>query len=128
MMRFANHDSAVSSDRAGAAAAGFAGVLAFLSASCCVAPIGLSILGAGGAGFALLGPLVAYREFVLLGAGLVLAVAWPRAIRRWRCATRWRVGLVSTAVATALFLIAVSAPLWEAEATRYLLQNWVFVQ
>jgi len=40
---------------------GIATLLALLSASCCVLPIGLAIVGLGGAWLAVLGPFVAYR-------------------------------------------------------------------
>ena len=45
----------------------FAALLALLSASCCVLPIGLSILGLGGAWLTMLGPFIAYRGFILVG-------------------------------------------------------------
>ena len=50
---------------------GTAGLLALISASCCVLPIGLSILGLGGTWLLLLGPFVAYRAPIVVAVGLV---------------------------------------------------------
>ena len=50
---------------------GGAGFLALLSASCCVLPIGLSIIGLGGTWLTMLGPFVAYRVEILVVVGLI---------------------------------------------------------
>ena len=69
---------------------GGAGLLALLSASCCVLPIGLSIIGLGGTWLVMLGPFVEYRIEILVVVGLVLAWGWLRLWRRWQCASRRR--------------------------------------
>ena|SRR6056297_3537185 len=56
----------------------FAALLALLSASCCVLPIGLSIMVLGGAWLTILGPFIAYRgaflsvsQLLSFGLGIV---------------------------------------------------------
>ena len=102
----------------------FAALLALLSASCCVLPIGLSILGLGGAWLTILGPFVAYREFVLVGVAIALVWAWYRVLRRRSCATRRRSAIVWTSLASIAFLVALSSPLWEASAQRFMWDLW----
>lgn len=101
-----------------------AGLLALLSASCCVLPIGLSILGLGGAWLTMLGPFVAYRIEILVIVGLVLAWGWFRLWSRWACAIRKRSTLVLLAFATLAFALAASSPLWEEDATRTMFALW----
>ena len=103
---------------------GGAGLLALLSASCCVLPIGLSILGLGGAWLTTLGPFVAHRVEILLIVGVVLAWAWVRTVRRWSCASQRRSTVAILGAATAVFVVAVSAPLWEADVARAMLALW----
>lgn len=102
----------------------FAALLALLSASCCVLPIGFSILGLGGAWLTMLGPFVAFRGFILVGVAIALVWAWCRVLRRRPCATRWRSAFVWTALASIAFLIALSSPLWEASAQRFMWDLW----
>ena len=97
---------------------GSAGFLALLTASCCVLPIGLSIIGLGGSWLLMLGPFVEYRIGILVVVGLVLAWAWVRLWRRWHCATKRRSTLIVLGFATFSFLLAASSPLWEEEAAR----------
>lgn len=103
---------------------GGAGLLAVLSASCCVLPIGLSILGVGGAWLTILGPLVAHRVEILLIVGLVLAWGWFRMVRRWDCAGRQRSAVVILGLTTGAFALAASAPLWENEVARTMFALW----
>lgn len=104
---------------------GAASLLAIASASCCVLPIGLSVVGLGGAWLTLLGPFVAYRSFILVGVGLVLLVAWARIInRRNGCAKRRRTAVATASFCTLVFLIALSAPLWEEDAVQAILSYW----
>ena len=49
-----------------------AALLAVLSASCCVLPIGLSIIGLGGTWLTMLGPFIAYRAFILVAVAIAL--------------------------------------------------------
>ena len=97
---------------------GGAGLLALLSASCCVLPIGLSIIGLGGTWLVMLGPFVEYRIEILVLVGLVLAWGWLRLWRRWQCASRRRSSVVLLSFTTLAFLLAASSPLWEEAAAR----------
>ncbi|MFA8444047.1 MAG: hypothetical protein ACEPO0_19480 [Yoonia sp.] len=101
-----------------------AALLALLSASCCVLPIGLSILGLGGAWLTMLGPFIAYRGFILAGVVIALVWAWYRVLRRRPCATRRRSAIIWTSLASIAFLIALSSPLWEASAQRFMWDLW----
>ena len=102
----------------------FAALLALLSASCCVLPIGLSILGLGGAWLTILGPFIAYREFILVVVAIALVWAWYRVLRCRQCRARGRSAIVWTSLASIAFLIALSSPLWEASAQRFMWDLW----
>ena len=97
---------------------GGAGLLALLSASCCVLPIGLSIIGLGGTWLVMLGPFVEYRIEILVLVGLVLAWGWIRLWRRWQCASRRRSTVILLSFTTLAFILAASSPLWEEGAAR----------
>ncbi len=103
---------------------GIAALLALLSASCCVLPIALAIVGLGGAWLAVLGPFVAYRWAILGAIGLVLLWAWFRLFRGTRRGARMRGAMALATVASLAFAVAVAAPLWEADATRVLMDVW----
>ncbi|WP_113910451.1 hypothetical protein [Roseovarius dicentrarchi] len=103
---------------------GGAGLLALLSASCCVLPIGLSIIGLGGTWLTVLGPFVAYRVELLVIVGLVLAWGWFRLWSRWTCASRRRSTLFILGFTTLAFVLAASSPLWEKEAARTMFAFW----
>ena len=103
---------------------GFAGLLALVSASCCVLPIGFSILGLGGTWLLYLGPFVAYRVPIVIVVGLVLAWSWYRVWRQWACASHRPSTLVILFTTTVYFLAAATAPLWEQEATRTMFALW----
>ncbi|WP_298816850.1 hypothetical protein [uncultured Roseibium sp.] len=103
---------------------GAAGLLALLSASCCVLPIGLSIVGLGGAWLTLLGPFVAYRIEILVVVGLVLTWGWFRLWKRWGCARRKRSTLSVLGLSTFVFFLAASSPHWEGEAARTMFALW----
>ena len=107
---------------------GLAALLALLSASCCVLPIGLSIVGLGGAWVAVLGPFVAYRSAILLAVGLVLLWAWFRLIRHSGCSGRTRGAVAMAALASLSFVVAASSPLWEEEAARVMWGVWSAMQ
>ena len=105
---------------------GLASILAVLSASCCVLPIGLSILGLGGTWLTVLEPFVTYRSVILGGIGGVLILAWASLLlRRKRCVRRKKATFVLAASCSVLFLVAASAPLWERDATRAMLSYWM---
>ena len=103
---------------------GGAGLLAFLSASCCVLPIGLSIIGLGGSWLSMLGPFVAYRIELLVIVGLILAWGWFRIIQRWRCARAKRSTLILLAIASLAFFASASSPLWEEAAAQNMWMLW----
>lgn len=101
-----------------------AGVLALLSASCCVLPIALSILGFGGAWLGLLGPFVVWRTAILFAVGLVMIWATLRLIRRPPCKGR-RIGtFFALGFALMAFAASLTAPLWEVEAQRAMWALW----
>ena len=101
-----------------------AALLALLSASCCVLPIGLSIIGLGGTWLAMLGPFIAYRAFILVAVAIALIWAWYRVIRPRACARRRRSMIVWVSVATIAFSVALSSPYWEASAQRFMWDLW----
>ena len=103
---------------------GGAGFLALLSASCCVLPIGLSIIGLGGTWLTMLGPFVAYRVEILVVVGLILAWGWIRLWQRWGCARRRRSTVILLGFTTLAFLLAASSPLWEEDAARTMWALW----
>lgn len=103
---------------------GSAGLLALLSASCCVLPIGLSIIGLGGTWLTMLGPFVAYRLEILVLVGLVLVWGWLRLWQRWSCANCKRSTLFMLGFSTVAFAVAASSPLWEDEAARTMFALW----
>lgn len=100
------------------------GLLALLSASCCVLPIGLSIIGLGGAWLTLLGPFIAYRLPILVVVGLALVWAWYRILRPRPCSVGRNSAVVWTILATLSFLIALTSPYWEASAQRFMWDLW----
>ena len=103
---------------------GATGLLALLTASCCILPIGLSIIGLGGSWLAMLGPFVEYRVEILAVAGPILGWSWFRLWRRWNCASKRRSALFIVGFATFSVAIAASSPLWEEEAARTMWTLW----
>lgn len=113
------------SDKVSLVALTTASLLALLSASCCLLPIGLSILGVGGAWLVMLGPFVANRTLILVGTGLVIGLSWVWLIWRAPCATPRRAGVFGAVGASGLFIVALSAPFWEQGAARFLFEQWM---
>lgn len=107
------------------AALGLATVFALLSATCCVLPIGLSIVGLGGAWLAVLGPFTEFRPVILLVVAVVVAFAWWRIIRRRKCGQIGKSALFWTTFASIALLASVTAPMWEGEAQRALWSIWM---
>lgn len=101
-----------------------AALLALLSASCCVLPIGLSIIGLGGTWLTMLGPFIAYRGFILVAVAIALIWAWYRVIWPRPCERRKRYTIVWASLATIAFLVALSSPYWEASAQRFMWDLW----
>jgi mercuric ion transport protein len=103
---------------------GGAAILALLSASCCVLPIGLSLIGLGGAWLTILGPFVAYRLYILAGLALLLGWSWFSLLRPGSCRARRRKAVRYTAIATLAFALAASAPLWQGTAEAAMWNLW----
>lgn len=103
---------------------GGSSLVAILSASCCVLPIGLTILGLGGTWLTFLGPFVAHRTEILIAATVIVAVAWLWFFKTRRAKERYSKGLVLTLIATLSLGVAASAPLWEQQAMRALFAYW----
>lgn len=104
---------------------GLASLFALLSASCCVLPIGLTVLGLGGSWLTFLGPFVAYRTVILIAVGGVLVLAWWRLLRRRNRCTSRRTGIVLlTSTCTALFAVALTAPWWEQAVAQTMWTYW----
>jgi mercuric ion transport protein len=101
-----------------------AAALALLSASCCVLPIALSIIGLGGSWLTMLGPFIAYRGFILLGVAIALVWAWYRVVRPKLYVTRRRPAIVWASLASIAFLVALSSPHWEASVQRFMWDLW----
>ena len=97
-----------------------AALLALLSASCCVLPIGLSIVGLGGSWLTMLSPFVVYREAILVVVAIALIWAWYRVLRPRGCVKRRTSSLVWAGIGTTAFLLAASSPLWEAPASKFM--------
>ena len=103
---------------------GGSSLLAILSASCCVLPIGLTILGVGGTWLTFLGPFVAHRTETLIVAAVIVTVAWIWFFKVRQATGRYPKGLVLTLIATLSLGVAASAPLWEQQAMRAMLDYW----
>lgn len=120
----ANEQTAIEPSLVGRMLMPLAAALAVLSASCCVLPIGLSIIGLGGTWLTMLGPFIAYREFILFGVALALIWSWYRVVRPKPCVTRRRSAIVWASLASIAFLVALSSPYWEASAQRFMWDLW----
>lgn len=118
-------DEATAEGTGSRAILGLAAVFALFSATCCVLPIGLSIIGVGGAWLAVFAPFTEYRALILVVVTLVVGVAWFRLIRRHRCGQVKKSALVLTVFATLALIASASAPYWEGDATRALWAIWM---
>lgn len=103
---------------------GLATVFALFSATCCVLPIGLSIIGIGGAWLTVFAPFIEYRAPILVFVAVIVGIAWFRLIRRYRGGQVKKSALVLTVCATLALLASASAPYWEGDATRALWAIW----
>ena len=103
--------------------AGFATLLAALSATCCVLPIALTVIGLGGAWLSVLGPFVAYREIILATLSVLVGLAIIRELRRRSEPPRRRT-IFLLILATTVLAAAWSAPLWENDLSCVLLSIW----
>ncbi len=120
----ANQQTATESGVAARLVMPLAALLVLLSASCCVLPIGLSLIGLGGAWLTMLGPFIAYRGFILVAVAVALIWAWYRVIWPKKCTMHKRSAIVWAFLATIAFLIALSSPYWEAPAQRFMWDLW----
>lgn len=90
-----------------------ASILAVLTASCCILPLGLTIIGLGGSWLTFLGPFVEYRGYLLVLVGLIVLWSW---ISLWRSPCGLfgnNIALLMRIVLTGIFLAALTAPYWE---------------
>ena len=94
---------------------GVGSLLALVSVSCCVLPIGLSILGFGGAWLSFSGAFIAWRIPLLVLVGGMVIWSWARLVLRPACERHRTGAFVLVSIATLAFLIAASAPLWETD-------------
>ena len=99
-------------------------LLALLSASCCLLPIGLSIIGLGGTWLVFLEPFVAYRGAILFTVALALIWSWYRVLRSKPCERRKTSSTIWTAIATCAFFIGLSSSYWEPAAQRFMFELW----
>lgn len=99
---------------------GIATLFAMLSASCCIIPLVLTVIGLGGAWLSVLGPFIAYREFILLGVTMIVLVMWWRVLRSGGLNR----GAYMSGVATTAVLLRWIAPLWEWEVSSVLMNYW----
>ena len=107
---------------------GGAAILALLSASCCVLPIGLSIIGLGGSWLTFLGPIVAYRVPILAGLAIILGWSWFTIVRPSACKAKRKQATRYTSMATFAFLIAALAPVWQASVDTLMWSLWSGLQ
>lgn len=99
---------------------GIATTLALLSASCCIIPLALTIVGLGGAWLSVLGPFVAYRQLVLIGVTAIVLFMWWRL---FRSGIRKR-GAIMASMATFAAILGWTAPFWEWELSGVLKNYW----
>jgi mercuric ion transport protein len=99
---------------------GSAAILALLSASCCVLPIALSILGLGGAWLSFLGPFVQYRPPILIVVFAVVGWGWFWSLTRHST----RLSFVLLVFATLSLAAAMTAPQWERPVSQALWTYW----
>ena len=99
-------------------------LIALLSASCCIVPIGLAIVGLGGAWLSFLGPFAAHREPILVFVSIVVGYLWLRMLWRRRGTPRGRLGTTLAVTASLAIVLAWTAPLWEREISGALLDIW----
>ena len=119
-----NQETATETGRAARIVMPVAALLALLSASCCVLPIGLSVMGLGGSWLTMFGPFIAYRAAILSGVAVALIWAWYRVLRPGRCASGKRSATVWTSLATVALLVALSSPYWEGSAQHFMWDLW----
>lgn len=97
-----------------AASLGLAG-LAVLGAICCIAPMGLMLLGLGGAWLGVFGKLAAFAYYLIALSAVVTGLAWVIALGRGASA-RTRLLL---SIATGLTLIAWPVAFFEGSINDY---------
>lgn len=104
---------------------GCASLLALLSASCCILPLGLTIVGLGGAWLSLLEPFVAYRELILTAASGIVAYLWLRVWKTKGTIVRQRRGIAMAGMAFLVTALAWTAPAWEWKVSKLLMEIWM---
>jgi mercuric ion transport protein len=104
---------------------GVSAIIALLSASCCVLPIGLAVLGIGGTWLPFLAPFVVFRELILTIVTGIVGWMWISRLRLPSRSKKHGVSLILAIVITTSLLLAWSAPLWEQQVSRVLWNIWV---
>lgn len=95
---------------------------AAVSASCCILPLGLSVIGLGGSWLTFLSPFVQYRDIILVFVGLIIALSWYKIWKSSNGANTYKRGVILTSIATLIYLGALSTPFWEDQVARSLWQ------
>lgn len=85
---------------------GFLGsIAALLTAACCVLPVALMLVGAGGAWLAVFGVVAAAGFHVAAVSAVLLAVAWTAAVRRRAGTPVYRLLGAGTAMTAAAWIV-----------------------
>lgn len=97
---------------------GFIGaILALVTASCCVLPMALMVLGLGGVGLSIFSPAAAASVYILPLALLCIAAAWILVLAR----PERRRTLVFLVVASVLVVLAGAIYLFQTQITTFLI-------
>lgn len=99
-------------------------LVALLSATCCIIPIVLTIVGLGGAWLSFFGVFEAHRELILIFVSIVVSYVWLRMWRRKGATPRGRLGTTMAVMASLAVILAWTEPLWEGEVSGALLDIW----
>lgn len=93
-----------------------AAVAAIVASSCCALPVLLGFLGANAGVVALLGPVQAFRPVFLVVAAVLIGLGWYVAVRKRATRTYLFLG-----AGTALLIVALAWPLWDAALKQLML-------
>lgn len=90
-------------------------VFALFTGICCVLPMGLMVLGFGGAWVAVFGKISAIAYYVIAGSALLLAFAWLITLRRGAN----RGAILALSIASILTAASLPLVLYEGEINDY---------
>ncbi|MEP2980677.1 MAG: hypothetical protein ABJO86_14390 [Lentilitoribacter sp.] len=94
-------------------ALGGASILALLTASCCILPLGLAIVGLGGSWLSVLAPFIEYRVYLLTIVGLIVLWSWVSLYSSPCGLLGNKKSLLIRLFVTIIFTAALTAPYWE---------------